>query len=78
MGIGVHKNGAFAEYLVMPQSNIWPIAETTNPCIAAFFDPIGNAVHSISCFDIVGEDVLITGAGPIGLISVAICNFIGF
>ena len=77
VGIGVHKNGAFAEYLVMPQSNIWPIAETTSPYIAAFFDPFGNAVHSISCFNIIGEDVLITGAGPIGLISVAICKFIG-
>ena len=77
VGIGVHKNGAFAEYLVIPQSNIWPVAETTSPYIAAFFDPFGNAVHSISCFDVVGEDILITGAGPIGLISVAICKVIG-
>ena len=76
-GIGVHINGAFAEYLVLPESNIWPIPDSTSPYIASFFDPFGNAVHSISCFDIVGEDLLITGAGPIGLISVAICKFMG-
>ena len=76
-GIGVHINGAFAEYLVLPESNIWPIPDSTSPYIASFFDPFGNAVHSISCFDIVGEDILITGAGPIGLISVAICKFMG-
>ena len=76
-GIGVHINGAFAEYLVLPESNIWPIPDSTSPYIASFFDPFGNAVHSISCFDIVGEDLLITGAGPIGLISVAISKFMG-
>ena len=76
-GIGVDINGAFAEYLVLPESNIWPIPDSTSPYIASFFDPFGNAVHSISCFDIVGEDLLITGAGPIGLISVAISKFMG-
>ena len=74
-GIGVHRNGAFAEYLILPESNIWPISDNTNSEIASFFDPLGNAVHSISCFNITGEDLLITGAGPIGLISVAICKF---
>ena len=76
-GIGIHRNGAFAEYLVMPESNIWPIPDNTSSEIASFFDPFGNAVHSINCFGIVGEDLLITGAGPIGLISVAICKFMG-
>ena len=76
-GIGVHRNGAFAEYLVMPESNIWPIQDNTSSEIASFFDPFGNAVHSTNYFRIVGEDLLITGAGPIGLISVAICKFMG-
>jgi len=76
-GIGVHTNGAFAEYLVIPESNIWPISDNTSSEIAAFFDPFGNAVHSISSYKIVGEDILITGAGPIGLISVAVCKFMG-
>ena len=61
----------------MPESNIWPIPDNTSSEIASFFDPFGNAVHSINCFGIVGEDLLITGAGPIGLISVAICKFMG-
>ena len=76
-GIGVHKNGAFAEYIVMPESNIWPIPDNTSSEIAAFLDPFGNAVHSTSCFGMVGEDLLITGAGPIGLMSVAIGKFMG-
>jgi len=76
-GIGVHRNGAFAEYLVMPESNIWPIPDSTSSETASIFDPFGNAVHSINCFGIVGEDLLITGAGPIGLMSVAICKFMG-
>ncbi|MAI86471.1 MAG: L-threonine 3-dehydrogenase [Candidatus Marinimicrobia bacterium] len=75
-GIGVNRNGAFAEYLVLPESNIWPIPDGTSSEIASFFDPFGNAVHSINCFNIVGEDLLITGAGPIGLLSVAIGKFI--
>ena len=74
-GIGVNRNGAFAEYLVLPESNIWPIPDGTISEIASFFDPFGNAVHSINCFNIVGEDLLITGAGPIGLLSVAIGKF---
>ena len=77
IGIGIHKNGAFAEYVVIPESNIWVIPDNTSSEIASFFDPFGNAVHSTSCFEIVGEDLLITGAGPIGLMSVAICKFMG-
>ena len=76
-GIGVHKNGSFAEYVVLPESNIWLIPDNTSSEIASFLDPFGNAVHSASCFGVVGEDILITGAGPIGLMSVAICKFMG-
>jgi len=77
IGIGIQRNGAFAEYLIMPESNIWPIHDDVPSEIAAFFDPFGNAVHTSLSFEMVGEDVLITGAGPIGLMSVAICNFVG-
>ena len=59
-GIGVHRNGAFAEYLVLPESNIWPISDDTSSEIASFFDPFGNAVHSINCFNIIGEDLTVT------------------
>ena len=76
-GIGVHRDGAFAEYIVMPESNIWLIKNNFDPAIASFLDPFGNAVHTSTCYEIIGEDVLITGAGPIGLMSVIICKFIG-
>jgi len=76
-GVGVHRDGAFAEYIVMPESNIWPIDESIPSEIASFFDPFGNAVHSALSYRVIGEDILITGAGPIGLLAVAICNFIG-
>jgi len=76
-GIGIQRDGAFAEYLVIPESNIWPIHDDISSEIAAFFDPLGNAVHTSLSYEMIGEDVLITGAGPIGLMSVAICNFVG-
>ena len=76
-GIGIQRDGAFAEYLVIPESNIWPIHDDIPSEIAAFFDPLGNAVHTSLSYEMIGEDVLITGAGPIGLMSVAICNFVG-
>ena len=76
-GVGVHRDGAFAEYIVMPESNIWLIDKSIPSEIASFFDPLGNAVHSALSYRVAGEDVLITGAGPIGLMAVAICNFIG-
>ena len=76
-GIGVHKDGAFAEYLVIPESNVWPIHDEIPSDIASFFDPFGNAVHTSLSYEMVGEDVLITGAGPIGMMSVAICKFVG-
>ena len=77
IGIGVHRDGAFAEYLSLPESNVWPIHNDISSEIASFFDPLGNAVHTALSFDITGEDVLITGAGPIGLMCVAICKYSG-
>lgn len=77
IGIGIHRDGAFAEYLVMPEFNVWPVHEEIPSEIAAFFDPFGNAAHTALSFEMVGEDVLITGAGPIGIMAVAICNFVG-
>ena len=77
IGVGIHRDGAFAEYLVIPESNVWPIHEDIPSEIAAFFDPYGNAAHTALSYEMVGEDVLITGAGPIGIMAVAICNFVG-
>ncbi len=76
-GIGVDRNGAFAEYIVVPASNLWPIPDEIAPELAAFFDPFGNAAHCALRYDLVGEDVLITGAGPIGIIAAGICRHIG-
>ncbi len=70
-------HGAFAEYLVIPESNVWPIHEDIPSEIAAFLDPFGNAVHTALSYEMVGEDVLITGAGPIGIMAVAVCKFVG-
>ena len=77
IGIGIHRDGAFAEFLVIPESNVFPIHDEIPSEIAAFFDPFGNAVHTSLSYEMVGEDVLITGAGPIGIMAVAICNFVG-
>jgi len=77
ISIGVHRNGAFAEYVVVPASNLWPIPDRIAPELAAFFDPFGNAAHCALNFDLVGEDVLITGAGPIGIIAAGICRHVG-
>ncbi len=77
IGIGIHRDGVFAEYLVIPESNVWPIHNEIPSEIAAFFDPFGNATHTALSFEMVAEDVLITGAGPIGIMAVAICNFVG-
>lgn len=77
IGIGVNRDGAFAEYLVLPERNIWPVHHDISSDIAAFFDPFGNATHCALSFEMVGEDVLITGAGPIGIMAVAICKFVG-
>ena len=77
IGRGVNRNGAFAEYIVVPASNLWPIPDQIAPELAAFFDPFGNAAHCALQFDLVGEDVLITGAGPIGIIAAGICRHVG-
>jgi threonine 3-dehydrogenase len=77
VGIGVNRNGAFAEFVVVPASNIWPIPPEIPSELAAFFDPFGNAAHCALQFDLVGEDVLITGAGPIGIIAAGICRHVG-
>ena len=77
VGIGIHRDGAFAEYLVIPESNVWRVHDEISSEIASFFDPYGNAAHATLSYEMVGEDVLITGAGPIGIMSVAICKFVG-
>jgi threonine 3-dehydrogenase len=76
-GVGVNRQGAFAEYFVLPASNIFKLSDDISDDIAAFFDPLGNAVHTALSFDLVGEDVLITGGGPIGCMAAGICKFAG-
>jgi threonine 3-dehydrogenase len=77
VGIGVNRDGCFAEYLSLPASNAWHVHPSIPSEIAAFFDPYGNATHATLSFDLVGEDVLITGAGPIGIMAVAIAKHVG-
>jgi len=77
IGIGVNRDGAFAEYIVVPAANLWPVPDKIPSELAAFFDPFGNAAHCALQFDLVGEDVLITGAGPIGIIAAGICRHVG-
>jgi len=76
-GIGVNRNGAFADYVVVPAANLWLIPAQIPSEFAAFFDPLGNAVHCALSFEMVGEDVLITGAGPIGIMAAGICRRLG-
>lgn len=76
-GVGVTVQGAYAEYFKLPASNIFKLSDDISDDIAAFFDPLGNAVHTALSFDLVGEDVLITGGGPIGCMAAAICRFAG-
>jgi threonine 3-dehydrogenase len=76
-GVGVNRPGAFAEYLSLPASNVVKIPDDISDDIAAIFDPFGNATHTALSFDLVGEDILITGAGPIGCMASAICKFAG-
>ncbi len=77
VGIGVNRDGAFADYVVIPASNVWAHPEGTDPDVAALFDPFGNATHTALSFPIAGEDVLITGAGPIGVMATAITRHVG-
>ena len=77
IGIGVNRPGCFAEYLSLPAFNAFKLPDTITDDIAAILDPLGNAVHTALAFDIVGEDVLITGAGPIGMMACAVARFVG-
>ncbi|MDP9793229.1 threonine 3-dehydrogenase [Catenuloplanes nepalensis] len=77
VGLGVGRDGAFAEYVVLPETNIWVHRVPVDPDVAAIFDPFGNAVHTALSFPLVGEDVLITGAGPIGLMAAAVATHAG-
>jgi len=76
-GIGVNRPGAFAEYLALPMTNVWHHKHGVDRDVAAIFDPFGNAVHTALSFPVLGEDVLITGAGPIGIMAVAIVKHAG-
>lgn len=77
VGVGVNRAGAFAEYLAIPALNAFKIPDDISDDMAAIFDPFGNAVHTALTFNLVGEDVLITGAGPIGIMAVAIARHVG-
>ena len=77
LGIGVNRNGAFAEYLSVPAFNVFKLPASITDDMAAILDPLGNATHTALSFDLVGEDVLITGAGPIGVMAVAIARYAG-
>jgi threonine 3-dehydrogenase len=68
-GIGVNRPGAFAEFVSLPMTNVWRHCDSIDRDVAAIFDPLGNAVHTALSFDVLGEDVLITGAGPIGIMA---------
>jgi threonine 3-dehydrogenase len=76
-GIGVNRPGAFAQYLALPMSNVWEHSPGIDLDVAALFDPFGNAVHTALQYDLLGEDVLITGAGPIGAMAAAVCKHAG-
>jgi threonine 3-dehydrogenase len=77
MGIGVNRPGAFAEYIALPMTNVWPVHKSIPLDVAAIFDPFGNAVHTALSFPVLGEDVLVTGAGPIGIMGAAVAVHAG-
>jgi threonine 3-dehydrogenase len=74
LGVGVNRAGAFAEFIVLPMTNIWRHAADIPLPVAAIFDPLGNAVHTALAFPVLGEDVLVTGAGPIGIMAAAVAK----
>ncbi len=76
-GIGVNRPGAFAEYIALPMTNVWHHDPSIDRDVASIFDPFGNAVHTALSFPLLGEDVLITGAGPIGIMATAVARFAG-
>jgi threonine 3-dehydrogenase len=77
LGVGVHRHGSFAEYISLPAENVFALPDSIPDDLAAIFDPFGNATHTALSFDLVGEDVLITGAGPIGIMAAAIARHAG-
>jgi len=77
VGVGVNRPGAFAEYISVPAFNVFKLPDAITDDMAAILDPLGNATHTALSFDLVGEDVIITGAGPIGIMAVAICRYAG-
>ena len=77
IGVGVNRPGSFAEYLSLPAENVFPVPDSIPDDVVSIFDPFGNAAHTALSFEMVGEDVLITGAGPIGVMAVAICKKAG-
>jgi threonine 3-dehydrogenase len=77
VGVGVNRQGAFAEYLVIPAFNVVPLPEDVSDEVGALLDPFGNAVHTAQQFDLMGEDVLVTGAGPIGIMTAAVARRAG-
>ncbi len=77
IGLGVGRDGAFAEYVALPMTNVWHHWEGIDSDVAAIFDPLGNAVHTALAFPVLGEDVLISGAGPIGLMATAVARHAG-
>lgn len=77
IGLGVNRPGAFAEYLAMPAFNVFKVPVEISDDLVSIFDPFGNAVHTALSCDLVGEDVLITGAGPVGLMAAAVCRHVG-
>lgn len=76
-GVGVNRQGAFADIICLPRTNVWTVHDGIPLNVASCFDPLGNAVHTATQFDVLGEDVLITGAGPIGCMAAAICRHAG-
>ncbi len=77
LGVGVNRPGAFAEFIALPMTNVWRHAPTIDQEVAAIFDPFGNAVHTALSFQVLGEDVLITGAGPIGIMAIPVVRHAG-
>ena len=77
LGVGVNRPGAFAEYIALPMTNVWRHKHDIDLDVAAIFDPFGNAVHTALSFPVLGEDVLITGAGPIGIMAAAVARHAG-